>query len=100
VRGTIKNGRYYLEGAEVTRAEFHRAFRQSQEPPGTSSLVGFKPLHSEALAVHPEDVPAAIEDARKKGVPVDFDPEGRPVFTSSRQFREYARAYGLVHRGY
>ena len=60
----------------------------------------FKPLHSEALAVHPNQIPEAIEVAKRKGVPVEFDKVGRPIFTSSRQFREYAKRHGFRHRGY
>jgi hypothetical protein len=67
---------------------------------GNCSLTSFKPLHSEALAVHPKDIAQASEDARKKGVPVEFDKQGRPIFTSSQQFRKYCKAYGFVHKGY
>lgn len=59
-----------------------------------------RPVESDALAVHPSQVEEAREDARKKGVPVEFLPDGRPVFTSSRQFREYAKRYGFRHKGY
>jgi hypothetical protein len=65
-----------------------------------SGLVGFKPLHSEALAVHPSQIQEAEADARQKGVPTSFDQEGRPIMTSSRHFRAYARAYGFRHKGY
>lgn len=65
------------------------------------SLVGWaRPVESDALAVHPSQVEGAREDARQKGVSVEFLPDGRPVFTSSRQFREYAKRYGFRHRGY
>ena len=101
--------RYYLDGREVTREEFEAAFppptpshetvRTSASHAG-SSLVSFKPLHSEALAVHPRQIPEAIEDARTKGIPTEFDRVGRPVFTSSRHFRAYARKYGFRHKSY
>lgn len=94
-----KPDRFYIDGREVTAAEFNKAF--PSKPIGTGQgLVGFKPLHSEALAVCPADVPEAMADAKKKGVPVEFDGEGRPVFTSSRQFRQYAKAYKFRHKGY
>lgn len=69
------------------------------ENPG-SNLVSFKRLTSDALKVHPKQRMEAIEDAKRKGVPTDFNSKGQPIFTSSRHFRAYARAYGFVHRGY
>lgn len=59
-----------------------------------------RPIKSDAMAVHPDQVPEARELAKKKGVPTDFLPDGRPLFTSSRHFREYARKHGFRHKGY
>lgn len=56
------------------------------------------PIHSEALAVNPEDRAAAEEDARKKGVPTSFDSEGRPILTGRAHRREFFRAYGWYDR--
>lgn len=63
-------------------------------------LVSFKPLASIALAVHKKQIKEATELAAKKGVPTDFTTDGRPVFTSSRHFRRYARLHGFQHFGY
>lgn len=86
-----------LDLASEFHAECREAAKAASEP---SSLVSFRPMASEALAVHPDQVPEAREDAKRRGVPVEFQPTGEPVFTSSRQFREYAKAYGYRHRGY
>jgi hypothetical protein len=97
---------YYLDGKEVSREEFFASFPAQEvesdtgKPGAPSSLISFKPLHSEALAVHPRQIKEATEDAVRKGVPTEFDPEGRPIFTSSRHFRRYAKRYGFFHRGY
>lgn len=97
------------EAADVWREEwarqqmFYRALAEEARARAgaqSTSLVSFRPVESDALAVHPKQVEEACEDAKKKGVPTEFLPDGRPVFTSSRHFRRYARAYGFRHRGY
>ncbi len=98
--GSGKKARFYIDGKVVSRAEFDRAFPPRLEDTDGECLVGFKPLHSEALGVHPDQIPEAIEVAKRKGVPTEFDRTGRPIFTSSRHFREYAKKHGFVHRGY
>lgn len=60
-----------------------------------------KKVVSEALAVHPDQVPEAIEEAKKLGVvSPDFDSHGRPTFENSAHFRRYAKAFGFRHKGY
>lgn len=84
-----------LDGLNAHYAAIHATGGSAQ-----TALVSFRPLHSEALAVHPDQIQEATADAKAKGVPVEFDRNGRPVFTSSRQFRAYAKAYGFRHKGY
>jgi hypothetical protein len=62
------------------------------------ALVGWKELHCEALGVHPKQIKEAEADAKRKGVPVDFDKQGRPVFTSRKQYKAYCNAYGVFNR--
>ena len=54
-----------------------------------------KPFASDALGVHPDQVPEATKALRAAGVMADFDKEGRLVVTSDKQFREAAKACGL-----
>ncbi len=98
---------YYLGGAEVTEAEYRAEYPpivesgERKNSPAGSSLVGWaRPVVSTALGVHPKQVEEARALAKAKGVPVEFQADGRPVFTSSRQFREYARKHGFIHMGY
>lgn len=56
-----------------------------------------KPNVSEALAVHPLQIPEAMEDARRRGVPVKFDKDGCILFESRRQKADYNRAYGYIN---
>ncbi len=99
IRGHGASARYFLEDVAVSREEFFCAF-PPVESAGGDGLVSFRPLASDALAVHPSQIAEAVEDARRKGVPTEFLPDGRPVFLSSRHFREYAKRYGFRHKGY
>lgn len=56
------------------------------------------PLHSDALAVHPDQVPAEAEYVKRRGVPTRFDGRGRPVFENRRHRRAYLKAIGAVDR--
>lgn len=102
IKGRVGAETYWLDGNEVTKAEFDRAFPDVNDtgPGAGSSFVGFRPLESEALAVHPDQIPEAIESAKRHGVPTEFTPSGLPIFTSSRHFRNYAKKYGFRHKGY
>lgn len=57
-----------------------------------------RPVLSDALAVHPKQVKEAIEDARKRGVPTEFAPDGRPLIRSRQHRNAYLRAYGFHDR--
>lgn len=53
------------------------------------------PLHSDALGCNPDQRQASCAEARRHGVPTEFDHEGRAVLTSSEHHRKYARLYGM-----
>jgi hypothetical protein len=99
IRGQGARTTFWVDGVRVSRAEFFALFPPVASQSG-DGLISFKPLASDALAVHPSQVEEATLDARKKGVPTEFLPDGRPVFTSSRHFQEYARRYGFHHKEY
>lgn len=50
-----------------------------------------------ALMVHPGDVPRYVEDARKKGIRVEFNDRGMPLFHSRSEQRKYLKAYDYVN---
>ena len=99
IRGHGEAAHYFLDDREVTREEFFAAFPPVASTSG-EGLIGFEPLASDALAVHPRQVAEATELAKERGVPTEFLPDGRPVFTSSRHFRQYAKLHGFFHKGY
>lgn len=53
------------------------------------------PMASEAMAVHPDQISEAVEEARKIGVPTEFTREGSPVFTGPDHRRKYCEAHGV-----
>ena len=56
------------------------------------------PLHSDALACDPGNVLEAQEAASTRGVPTEFDREGRPVFTSREHRKQFCEAFGYIDR--
>ena len=61
----------------------------NRTPPGGKRPATW-PLHSDAMAVHPSQIPEAMAAAKKHGVPTDFDSAGRAILTGQRHRKEYA----------
>jgi hypothetical protein len=97
IRGHGDKTRWYIDGQEVTEAVFLEAFPDKPIGDG-SGLVGWKPIASDALAVHPSQVEEARADAIKKGVPTDFLPDGRPILRTREHRKEYMRRYGYFDK--
>jgi hypothetical protein len=64
-------------------------------PPKKKVPVSMFPYTSTAMAVSPGEVPEVQERLRKEGLYVDFDSEGRPQVTSTRQQDALAKAMGM-----
>ncbi len=96
MKGVIRGEKYYIDGREVSKAEFDEAFPDIGA--GVNSPCHFKPIVSDALAVHPKQVQEATEDAKRKGVPTEFLPDGRPILRTRGHRRAYLRAYGFHDR--
>lgn len=94
---------FILDGKEVTEAEWNKAFPPQPLVGPNGEIVGGMPLKgypfvSEAMAVHPDQIPEAREHAIKNGVPTDFDSEGRPVVRDRQHKKELCRALGYFDR--
>ncbi len=74
---------------------FVQKLLERNRPVAGDSLCGWKPLVSDALAVHPDQVPEATESARRHDVPVEFQPDGRPILSSRSRRKAYLKAYGF-----
>ena len=88
---------YLIDGKRVSAKVFAKKF---PDKPLGSFVPGnwLKPVHSDALGVHTDDIKEAHEDARKKGLATEFDGSGRPIFHNSREKQAYCRAYGFFDR--
>lgn len=63
-----------------------------------SLVSGFRPpscwpLLSNSMGVLPEQIPEAVQDAKNRGVPTQFDPEGPAIFENRSHRRKFLKAY-------
>lgn len=101
--GSGAKTRYFLDNVEVPREEFDRRMdeERSKLPQiggGGCCLSSTPPIVSDALAVHPRQAEEAREDAKRRGVPTEFQADGRPKFTSRQHLQSYCRAYNFFNR--
>jgi hypothetical protein len=54
-----------------------------------------KKIHSNSLGVLPTQIPEALEEARKRGVVVEFDAKGRALFNNNAQRKAYCKMRGV-----
>lgn len=97
--GHGENTRYFLDGREVAKAEFDAAFPDKPLSAGGECSLSATPPHvSEGLSVHPRQVAEATESAKRRGVPTEFLPDGRPVMRSRAHQKAYLKAYNFHNR--
>jgi hypothetical protein len=89
--------RYFNHGVELTEEEYFGRL-ETGKGSNADSLCPWKPLHSEAIAVHPNQIAEATAQAIEFGVPTEFDKIGRPIFTSRSHRKEYMQRYGYYDR--
>lgn len=56
------------------------------------------PMQSDALGVQPDEIPSAMEDARRRGVNLNFTRDGRAILESPAHRRQAMRAYGYMDK--
>lgn len=94
---------YFVDGSEVTEAAFREAFpdRSGDGPIAPVNYNASWPVLSDALAVHPDQIPEAAAHAKARGVNIDFAPDGRAILTSAAHQKQAAKLYGYrPKRGY
>lgn len=98
--------RYFWNGREVTAKEHARLMSkhsrlkelfESGKAPATHSPATW-PMVSESMAVHPSQIQEAMAEDRKHGVPVDYLPDGRVVYTSPRQRKAHMEKHGFFDK--
>jgi len=90
VNGHLSHVRTRPAGTKVLRA------RKWVEPEGPAVRShSMFPFRSTSMAVDPSEVPEVQERLRKEGLFVEFDREGRPEITSTKQHADLAKAMGM-----
>lgn len=96
--------RYYLDGKEVTREEYQQSVPDVplDFSNGAPSLCPFKPIISDALAVHPTQIKEAMERDKKHGLSVEYLPDGRPKLDGRDKRRRMLKSLNFHdnHGGY
>lgn len=78
--------------ASVMQRDLHREHAEYVNAPGTW------PLLSDAAGVAVHQIPEAVEHSRRIGIPTDFTPDGRAIFTGRQHRKRYCEAIGLYDR--
>lgn len=91
---------YFLDGQEVTRAMYRAAIPEKKGVPMFATAISAaNPLKSDALAVHPEQIPEAVARNKKHGLTgLAYDRQGRPVFTDSGQRKKLMKIENVRQR--
>lgn len=97
MRGVIRGDKYFIDGKEVPKRTFYKHFPPQPltggVPFGHSSTCW--PQVSEALAVHSSQVDKANARARKHGVGVHYDKDGRAHIESRAERKKLLRLEGM-----
>ncbi len=85
------------EGQKLTRD-----IAEEWSPREGNAFCGAKwPILSDSAGVHPDEIPQAREEMRRKGVNIDYAGDGRAIFESHAHRRAALKAMGLHEkRGY
>lgn len=90
--------RYYLDGVEVSQQKYESATTPKEIgcPMGGQPYV--RPILSDAMAVHPDQIESAMEKNYKDGVPTNYMPDGRPIITSHQHQKALAKSYRYFNK--
>ena len=94
----IRNVSQCRRQAKCPRCSSYAERDFAKEHGGYSHRPGNWPAVSESMGVHPSQIGEALELAGKKGVSIEFLPDGRAKFNSARQRKEYCEAFGYFDR--
>ncbi len=79
----------YAWGDIILTRDYLAEHREAPHAPGNWPLV------SDAAGIHPEQIGEFREFDKKAGVPTDYTPDGRVVFTSRDHRKRYCQAHGI-----
>ena len=93
IQGNLNHARVCSSGTKYLRCENGKVVEA--ERPGTVPGHSMFPYYSTAMAVEPDEVEQVQEHLRRKGVFAEFDKQGRPIVTSTKQQDALAKAMGM-----
>jgi hypothetical protein len=70
--------------------------RQGYSP--AQAAKGSWPILSDAAGVHPDQIPDAMQEAKNRGVRVEYTRDGRAIFDTPGDRKRYLKAMGLRDR--
>lgn len=91
----VEVAEYYVNGAEVSKAEFDRLLPDGECGTGAAHQPACWPMESQALAVHPKQVEAANERAKRHGIDVRYEKNGTAVIGSRHARKRLLRLEGF-----
>jgi hypothetical protein len=95
----LKDGtHFYLSGVEVTETLYRAIYPLPDEGGGNGNRPWTKPIHSEALAVHPRQIKDVLARNAKYGLNVEYDKKGRPILRDRKQRQRLLQIEGLIDR--
>lgn len=87
---------YFVDGVEVSEAEYREKLpEQAGVPMFATAINDAKPLRSDAMAVHPKQIPQVMARNKRHGLNVEYDRHGRPVLRDSGQRKKLMKIEGL-----
>jgi len=100
VYGSRGRETYFIENKEVSKEEFDSVITRKplDRPPMQGNTPSCWPMKSDALAVHPEQIPEAMERNKRMGVTgVTYDPEDGRAILADRGARRDLMRVSKVH---
>ncbi len=85
---------FFIDGAEVSQAEFDTAFPDQEGVPGGNSTTAW-PIRSDAMAVHSKQIPAVLARNKRHGLNIPYDRMGRPILADAGQRRALMKLEGV-----
>lgn len=92
--------RYFVNGVEVSKAEYDKAFpaQFSGKVETVNKTSKCWPRLSDSMGVHPNQRRAAYEASVKQGVPTEFHEDGRAIIRDNAHQRDLQKVLGVINK--